>query len=499
MLPAQDQENYQGAIFVNPGGPGASGTQLVEVFGKTFQTVVGPQFAILGFDPRGTGASTPLAQCFDSDAQYRIWLNQDGPALLNATADAVPLARSREQMIGDRCLERIGGNGKEELDGTAEEWGPGRFMTTPSVTTDMVRIMEKLGQEKMLYWGFSYGSILGQYFAAMYPDKVGRVAIDGIADGHLYRAIKSLTDLEDAEEAVESFFSFCNQAGPQKCKLYSESVADIRKRVFGILDQLDSAPIPVPFGAEGPFVFTRKSMQSILFQYTYAPIKLASVVSDFLLATEARNQTALGQLDFTGYTHGYRCDCSKEPLPWVAENQALYAIWCSDGERLADKPGEFDTYLRDLTAISPFAGPLWAVHYLKCAGWKIEPKWRYTGPLSAENTSHPLLVVSTKVDPVCPLSDALRVRERYGGAGLLQQNSVGHCSLSSPSLCSAKHIRAYFANGSLPEEGTVCEVDELPFVGKVEQSLAAALTADDAILLEASRHLSTAQFGLGSW
>ena len=103
---------------------------------------------------------------------------------------------------------------------------------------------------------------------------------------------------------------------------------------------------------------------------------------------------------------------------------------------------------------------------MQCVEWTLRPKWRWTGPLAAEETAHPLLVVSTRYDPVTPLAQAQAVVRRFGGAALLTQESYGHCSVSSPSLCTAKHIREYFVNGTLPEDGATCEVDELPFVGK---------------------------------
>ena len=104
--------------------------------------------------------------------------------------------------------------------------------------------------------------------------------------------------------------------------------------------------------------------------------------------------------------------------------------------------------------------------------------------------SHPILVVQPKFDPVCPLRDALAVRERYGGAGLLVQDSYGHCSVSAPSVCTAKVVRAYFEEGTLPEEGTVSEPDELPFVGRVSD--VQARSDEDERLLEALRGLAKA-------
>ena len=89
---------------------------------------------------------------------------------------------------------------------------------------------------------------------------------------------------------------------------------------------------------------------------------------------------------------------------------------------------------------------------------------------------------------MCPLRDALVVRERYPGAGLLVQNSHGHCTLAAPSLCTAKHIQAYLKDGTLPREGTVCEADELPFIGSVRD--VSALSVDDQELLDAMRGLA---------
>lgn len=142
-----------GSVLVNPGGPGGSGTDMIGYSGHKLSTIVGPEFDIIGFDPRGTGATTPQAQCFPTSAQFQVW-NSPGNPLLSETDGSVPVSRSRERVIGELCHRALGGNGNEDLDGTAEEWAPGRFMSTASVATDMLHIVEKLGQQKLQYWGF---------------------------------------------------------------------------------------------------------------------------------------------------------------------------------------------------------------------------------------------------------------------------------------------------------------------------------------------------------
>ena len=152
MIPATDKANYRGTIFLNPGGPGGSGTDFVGRVGKKIGSVVGPSFDLLGFDPRGTGMTTPLAWCFNTESERAIWNTQEGHQLLNASDESVSVFHARTKLLGQRCDKRIGG-----------EWGIGRFVSTPNVARDMLEISQMLGQDKLQYWGFvgpSHPSIL---------------------------------------------------------------------------------------------------------------------------------------------------------------------------------------------------------------------------------------------------------------------------------------------------------------------------------------------------
>ena len=144
MIPARDRTNYRGTVLINPGGPGGSGTDLLARAGRNISTVVGDSFDVLGFDPRGVGASTPTLNCFSSKGQRDVWLTQEGHQFLNASDEALlGLYRARQRVVGDRCAESDGG-----------EEGIARFMSTASVATNMLKITQKLGQEKLHYWGF---------------------------------------------------------------------------------------------------------------------------------------------------------------------------------------------------------------------------------------------------------------------------------------------------------------------------------------------------------
>lgn len=341
----------------------------------------------------------------------------------------------------------------------------------------------------------SYGTILGQFFSAMYPDKVERVVIDGVFDGYNYRNTSWNSNLVDTDAVWASLPTFCHQAGPTKCPLYEETPEAIEARVEAIMEGVRKQPVAVPFAPSGPYVVTHKALHYKAFRAAYFPVSQYPVLARALVAIEQNNQTALEELA-EEFGAGVKCQCS-EPAPWLSENEAFYAIACGDGEPMTYTDEAYRAWFEDLEATSKFAAPYWGNMFLRCSAWPIRPKWRYTGPLAAANTSHPLLLISPTYDTVCPLSDAKRVHERYS-SGLLVQNSYGHCSLAAPSLCTAKYVRAYFEDGTLPEEGTVCEVDELPFIGTVHGE-ADALSVEDRQLLDALRSLGEALPRMGAF
>ena len=141
--PTRGTSAHRGAVFFNPGGPGGSGTLLTISMGRALGAIVGEGYDVLGFDPRGIGASTPRVDCFEDEAEREIWSVQGGYRLVNASDDTLTMYRARERLVGRRCEERVGGDG-----------GIARFAGTPSVARDMVEIAKKLGQEKVHYWGF---------------------------------------------------------------------------------------------------------------------------------------------------------------------------------------------------------------------------------------------------------------------------------------------------------------------------------------------------------
>jgi pimeloyl-ACP methyl ester carboxylesterase len=164
MVPARDRANYKGAILYNPGGPGSSGTSYVQRRGNALSAIARDYYDIIGFDPRGVGATTPQAQCFDSESQYRIWELQRRP--LNASDyETVLYAKSRSMLLGERCLNALGGKVSSHTNILDMNPGAGEFMSSASVVEDMVRISQALGQEKVNLWGGVSESFIGLSYA----------------------------------------------------------------------------------------------------------------------------------------------------------------------------------------------------------------------------------------------------------------------------------------------------------------------------------------------
>ncbi|KZW01542.1 alpha/beta-hydrolase [Exidia glandulosa HHB12029] len=454
MIPATDKANYQGTILINPGGPGGAGTLFALEAGQALAQLFGPTFDILGFDSRGTGATTPLAQCFATPEESDAWLLQEIP-VLRLEDGSIPLCRARDEVAASLCASRLGGNGKEEIGGSAEDWGPGRFMDTASVATDMLNIVEKLGQDKLHYFGVSYGTLIGQYFAALYPHKVGRMILDGVVDGVDWQTSGDFHSVKDADRVMGAFFSDCAHAGADKCPIWEKTPHAVAQRVDRILANVRADPIPVPNSATGPGVVTEDAALSIIFQELYSPLDGFPFIAAGLRALEVRDIAFLSQLSFFISDVGVP--------PWLQSNEALPAIACIDYPPLDDSLSDDTAVIGDTIALSRWAGPFTSRFRIICGAWQIRAKARYTGPVSA-HLDVPVLVTSNKLDPVTPLSSARAVVSRFKGMRLLIQDTVGHSTFLSLSSCVALAMSAYMTNGTLPPVGTVCKPDLIPLV-----------------------------------
>jgi hypothetical protein len=128
---------------------------------------------------------------------------------------------------------------------------------------------------------------------------------------------------------------------------------------------------------------------------------------------------------------------------------------------------KWEEHVARLNAQSKWAGNAWASIALVCKDLDIVPPsdQRIYGVPSANATASPILFIGNAVDPVTPIGGAYKMAGLFGGSRVLKQNSVGHCTISSYSKCTVGYIQGYLGDGKLPEVGTVCEPEGLPFAG----------------------------------
>jgi pimeloyl-ACP methyl ester carboxylesterase len=502
-LPAKvpvDDPRYGGPILINPGGPGGSGVWLALLQAPAIQAVVDSSvdpsvfqdpssspdakyFDVIGFDPRGIGQTEPPARCFNDGAYWWSWrLRESDEGFLDSSDAAVGRLWAKNHAYGGSCADHVEGEDGADIKS---------YMTTASVARDMLEIAEKHseyvakkaskqcgskirqcaqsgvstyepGTAKLQYWGFSYGTYLGYTFASMFPDRVGRLVLDGVVNSDDYNQSLGNGSLHDAEKTMTSFYTFCFQSGPEVCPLATSasSVKDIETRTQAIIKSLYHSPLALQT-LNGPEVFTYSDLRGILFASLYSPIATFPIVARLLEAVELGKGEFLDQVGMAfSLTHVYHCPINGTIFDVDVPE---WGILCSDGDSQASETIEdFEEYLNTLSTTSPTSGAIWSILRLKCISWKIRAVHRFEGDFGAK-TSEPILFISNTADPVTPLRSGRIMHERFPGSGHLVQDSAGHCTLAQPIACSIKHIRDYFQSGKLPAPGTVCVPPTTPF------------------------------------
>jgi pimeloyl-ACP methyl ester carboxylesterase len=514
---------YAGPVILNPGGPGESGINQVLTDGKNIQIIldspVAPTnnyskstgekyFDVLSFDPRGVNNTTPSLRCFPNAFNQKSWLlTYTDYGLLWDSESIIGMEWARAAALGASCSQEE--EGKEVL----------RYINTAQVVEDVVQIIEREGewraneakslvsskghtdsrpilertayhpgQEKLQYWGMSFGTVIGSTFSAMHPDRVGRVVIDGVVDPADHYSGAWLTQLQNSDQIITELSKNCFQAGPERCSLYTgSSAADVERRFTLIMESMKASPLPVVLPATntsiggtilGPEIITYGDVHLYLLSGMYFPFAMAEELFNLVHALESRNMTspklatiAASKQAILNLDECQQADpLSDQCIPYVSMMGSFQSISCMDAgggpSNLTRK--DFGEYLANLKAQSRWVSPSWARNKLVCLGHPVPPAWKVDFDFATQrwdNTSHPLLIIGNSHDPVTPIGNAKRVSTLFPGSVVLRQDSQGHCSHSNPSLCTGKVIREYFQTGKMPHKNTVCEPQVKPFVG----------------------------------
>jgi pimeloyl-ACP methyl ester carboxylesterase len=441
-LPAVDPGRRIGSLFVNPGGPGASGVAFVKGAARLlYSDDIRASFDIVGFDPRGVGGSDPV-QCLSSDEEAgALWGSVPAVPLtgaeINGTLSAYRTFTAGCGRRGGRLLAHLG---------------------TVNTARDLDRLRRAAGDRQLTFAGYSYGTLIGATYANLFPDRVRALLLDGMVDPEerTRRSTRNLLNRAGGFEAgFAAFLSACAGA-PGTCSFAggghpAEKWAAMRGRLL-------HGPLVVP-GAGQPV--TLSVLTATIARRLYSASSFG-VFADLLQAVYA----AAFQPTTSPATGPVARELTLPPTRLTGEAysynaiDAEYAVNCVD-MRLPRGQAAWPGLASRFEAAYPTFGRLLAFDAAPCGTWPVVAGERYAGPWN-RYTAHPVLVVGTYYDPVTPYQFAVRATRELGRARLLSLGGYGHTSIGS-SGCVDARVTAYLLTTRVPPAGTVCQPDHPPF------------------------------------
>ncbi len=412
--PASNPDERIGSLVLNPGGPGGSGVDFVPQLGLILDSEITDRFDIVSFDPRGVGESDPIV-CL-SDEQ------KDTYAAFDAVPepDEVATATELSQQFADACAEKYG----DKL----SQYG------TTDVARDMDRIREALGDEKLTYLGFSYGTRLGSVYAQLFPDRVRAMALDGAMDPDPASPTFSADQARGFEEAFDAFVADCDAdpkcaAGPDAAGLVDELMA-----------RVETSPIPARTDDRE---LTEGWLTSGVLYALYTK-ELWTPLAEGLRQAQQGDSSLL--LQVADVLSGRRADGTWENL-WEV-NSAVNCLDDSDRDSL----DQIESLATDLQSVSPRFGPVIAWSNLQCTNWPVPPE---PIPVAVAAGAPPIVVIGTTRDPATPYVWAERMADTLESGVLITRDGDGHGGyLDSP--CVAQMVNDYLINLTVPPPKAFC-------------------------------------------
>jgi pimeloyl-ACP methyl ester carboxylesterase len=446
-LPATNPRHRIGSLFLNPGGPGGSGVEFVVGVGPFLYTdEVRARFDLVGFDPRGIMRSNAL-QCFDSPDDWPPPL----PIAFPITRDDERSWIASERLLTSACELRA---------------GPiMNHMSTANVARDLDVLRAAVGDRKLSYAGFSYGSYLGNTYANLFPGRVRAVVVDGVLDPIAWstgrsrlegRTVPFSTRLhsdEGAQATLNEFFRLCDAAGAA-CAFSGHAA----RRFAALAQRLLREPVEITLPDGSTLLLNYSILISATLGALYDSLvwpEFADVLADVEAQVTAPSAALVRRLERFARRPTFQDDefypNFLEGFPGVAcsdsDNPHRYAAWSINGA-LAD-------------ARSGYFGRAWTWASSICAEWPGADRDRYTGPFT-RRTANPVLVVGNRFDPATRYEGAVIVHRLLPRSALLSVHGWGHTSLFL-SQCADAAVSRYLLTLATPPRGATCEQDVVPF------------------------------------
>lgn len=409
-----------GALVVNPGGPGGSGVDYAAAADRIVSPQIRRNFDVVGFDPRGVGRSAPI-DCL-SDGDLDDFMAQDPTPDDAAERDA---ALTRAQDFADGC---------EELTGDRLA-----HVSTADAAKDMDVLRAALGQSKLIYLGKSYGTYLGATYAELFPERVGRMVLDGVIPPDLTGEQLALGQAKGFDTATRAWAKDCLA---QDCP-FGSSEDEVITWVQDELAQLDKHPVPGSGGLE--------------LTEGWATVGIAQAMYDegmWSLLTDALVDLDNG--DGGGLTDLGMMYADRDPSGAYVSNlmEALRGVNCLD--RPGDtSPQDWPDLEKKMSQEAPIWGEALAWEALPCAVWPYEPA-QEPAPIHAKGAD-PILVVGTTRDPATPYAWAQRLHDQLDDSALITHEGDGHTAYLRQNDCVDSAVDEFWLTGKVPASSLTCD------------------------------------------
>jgi len=411
-----------GSLLTNPGGPGASGVGLIrDSIGFAVGSALQDQFDVIGFDPRGVGESTAV-RCFDA-AEMDAYLF-DVPANPRGS-DAWTAERNEwNQRFSDAC--------EAGSDGILP------FITTENAARDMDLLRAVLGDTELNYLGYSYGTFLGATFAKLYPERVGRLVLDGAIDPSVSGLDVGTIQAIGFESALRAYMADCLEGSDCPFRgTVDEAMADLGTMLAGV----DRRPLP---SSDGRLLGADSLLTGIIAAlYAQGSWPFLTTALDEVLQGNPDVAFQLADIYYNRQDGAY-LDNSTEAFR--AYNCMDYPAGITDEEQAAA-----DALL---AAEAPTVAPYWAGPD-PCESWPY-PSTGVRETITAAGAA-PIVVVGTTNDPATPYEWSVALADQLESGVLVTRVGEGHTGYNKGNACVDRAVESYLLQGTVPEDGLRCQ------------------------------------------
>lgn len=412
-----------GYILENPGGPGASGIDFVAGGGNQVGSPeLRKHYNVIGFDPRGVQRSAPI-KCYDAAGLDSVLYDSYG-----TPGSAEELAKTRVEMkkLIAACKKNSG-----------KIFG---FVDTVSAAKDMDVIRAALGQKKLNYLGFSYGTFLGTTYAALFPTNVGRMVLDGAMDPSVTDEQQSLNQLKAFNQALRNYLANC--LSTTDC-VFSGTVDSAMTRITNFFKGLEVKPIKTQDGR----MLNAVSGITGLIMTLYSNDYWQYLSQAFTAAFKGDGTMFMRLADFYN-------DRSSNGTYSTNTFEANLAVSCLDS-RADSSPAALAAQNQKVLAISPFLGRYWQNGAVGCENWPY-PVAKHPASYAAKGSA-PILVVGTTGDPATPYWQAQNLANKiFANGHLVTFNGEGHTAYGRSNSCVVGAVDGYLLQGIVPATDPNC-------------------------------------------